>query len=176
MARHVAALAPRDGYFFSSIDIDALHCLRRMDESAYLGVIVAPEPDNSIAEIRKHLGEQGYAVFRAQIRARIGDPEELYAIAGNRNLLTQEGIASIAKLGNVGIHIDAATLARSPNTFRLAQKAHLQVQTYFQGTDESHVDTLSELYKSTGQRPDSLIINGDWKAACQRLKQKGLTF
>lgn len=41
----VERMAPAGSWFFTSVDMDALRCIRHSHQDVYLGVIVAPEPE-----------------------------------------------------------------------------------------------------------------------------------
>ncbi len=169
----VSQKAPAGSWMYSSVDLDALRCLRADDKDVYLGVVVAPESDKSLVELKKRVGEKLYGDVVRKITG-MTDPAKFYETIGNRNMMSETGIANIAKLGNAGIHIDALMLSRNQDIIRIAKKNGLKVYTYFEGTDENHVRTISDIYKQTGLKPQGMVINSAWGLTCSALKQAGV--
>lgn len=78
------------------------------------------------------------------------------------------------ELGNVGVHLDATTLARQPPLLGHTRNHGLKLMTYHGTSDARHADLVSEVIRATAMAPDALIIDGDPDSMCARLRQGGL--
>ncbi len=168
----LAEKAPPQSWAFSSVDIEALECIRAVDSKVYLGVVVAPEPDKSLARVRQQIGDMAYRLLRAELRQH-GNPEAFYEEIGNRGLLNENGMSRIAEL-QAGLHIDASTLYRDPEILSIAKKKKVKVYTYYDGNDSGHIRTLSRLKADTGLVPEGMITNEDFDKTCRAIKEAKL--
>jgi len=159
-------------YFFSAVDPQVLSCIRRINKTVYLGLIVAPEPDSFLA------GPNSAALlgaYRSQTeRMSKYNPFKLYDKFGNRDLMTKAGLADLALHGINGIHTDVQFLIEKPDTLRWIKERRMKVYTYGVGPDPQHIEKVASLFNATKLKPNGMIINGDAAQTCDALRRAGI--
>lgn len=128
-ASKIAVSVPTKNWMISSVDLDALRCVRRTYPDVYLGLVVAPEisqDDPTRKKASQLLEKAGQLGSKIKQKA-----ESTYEQSLNRQHLTQDGLKSIVReLGNAGIHLDAATLKQRPSLLGWIKNSGLKVMVY----------------------------------------------
>lgn len=145
----VASKIPDGQYFFTSVDISALSCLRQVDARLYLGLIV--EPDVESVEKRHPVAThrvEGWARrFGINEEALLKKAESIQRQDGNYKYLAAPEILS-ERIGHPsGVHIDARMVGKYPDTMKKLSDADFSIFTYGYNGDIEHVKVIRALRK-----------------------------
>lgn len=171
--QEVGRQLPRGSWFFTSVDLDALHCIRQLDPDVYLGVIVAPEPNEGDPRQQAALNAlKRFGVDEERVRQKAA---AAYEDRFNRQFLSETGLRDLhRRFGHVGIHLDAASLARDPNLLIHAREHRLRLFTYHGRGDKQHGALVGEVARHVSALPDGLIIDGAPDQMCAELRRYGI--
>lgn len=138
-------------WFFTSIDSRNLECVRQIDKSVYLGLILL-DP-NTI--IQTKFGRK----FRPGYQAVSVNNQKLETV--KQRLLAP-----------VGVHVDIHALLDSPEVMSKAKEMEMPVYTYTleESTDSEHIKLMKKLIKLTKIMPTGAIVNTHSKQFCDSIK------
>jgi len=154
----IQSTLPANTWFITSVDQNALTCLRELDANQYLGVIVAPD-----LTIRKFIAKTQWSTIGEKFLKKA---EEKYNQMLNREFLSTEGVGKLkSKFGNAGLHAEVTSL--NPQVMVAAQALSVPVFSYLtDGNDTTHALHIRALKKQTSYLPTGAIIDGDPATFC----------
>lgn len=156
-----ARVLPRDQLAFSSVDQQALECLRRQDDGVYLGLVVAP---NAETIEKKYDGAKRAGLAVAQLlgvdgQGLLNKAKDAYGQTVSRSdALGDHALRQVRQaLGvNGGIHVDAQAIAADPGVVARAHETGLAIYSYGSLGDRDHAAAL----RAAAGNVDGAIIDG----------------
>lgn len=169
----VRSKMPGGSFFFTSLDLNALSCVRRLDKSIYLGVVRGPDADalkekySSQIESGKNFLER-HGIARQRTNAALHRAEDKWTVASNAHLFNNNGLNKImGLLGKpVGLHIEASELSKTPDLFIRAQKMGFLIYSYGYRGDDDLVEKALTFSRHASKPIDGLILDGSWESVC----------
>lgn len=159
--------------FFTSIDLEALRCLRVIDSNRYLGVIVAPEI--SSVQTKSTPINSLISTLKLQAPEALRKAEAKYSNVFNRSLLSENEFNRLKNsFGNVGVHLDVSTLNKYPQLIIHAQRSGIKIYTYSSLGDIFHSKLILEIKRISNLVPSGAVIDGNPSLFCRRLEAAGL--
>ena len=147
-------------YLFTSVDANALKCIRNSDPKVYLGAVALPDikaaesrnvesKQKALDWARKHgldgdkILKKGEQTYTNETVSRLSSPQWL------KNLKTQVG-------SNSGLHLDAQMVLKNPQIETAVREAGFKIYIYDETIGNSSID---DAVKSMTSCPDVLIMD-----------------
>ena len=141
---------PNGRWFLTSVDADQLKCVREVDKSGYVGLVVI--------DPKALANQKGFGSLSYKIKPKLIDYAWLHRI---RDKVSPP----------VGIHVDAATLENNKNLLVDAKALGMPIFTYSLGTEQAHINAIKSSALRTGLYPSGAIIDGDPNDFCNKMSK-----
>lgn len=167
--KQVASSLSYESYFFTSMDKNALTCLRQTDSKLYLGLVVSPDFEGTKAKYSDKINWAKSIAERYGVNTKkVGEKAEQVAREiGNEKYLDSNGISQLSReIGKpFGMHMDVTSLKQHLSTMLEASAEGVSIYTYSRIGEEKHLQILREINSQYKWRPTGVIVD-DAKILC----------
>ncbi|GHA33228.1 glycerophosphodiester phosphodiesterase [Photobacterium aphoticum] len=162
-------------YYFSSMEIEHLEYLRKINPNAMMAYLWDPDPQ-SIEIAKRDLRRAVKSDVLYQRNRRYIDLADDYSRRRYKNDAKLSAAEVRQKLGpNSGLYVDIRSFERHPTIEQRAREQGLKLATYTINSDEYHRERLAYLAKRGRPLPDTVIVDSTKFATCISMEPELVT-